>query len=186
MGKCKFQNNWLSDQKYSFWLKRKNENEAICTTCGVSFLVQKGTQSLEQHLNSAKHVKNSASSNSQQQFKVVNTSSSSSATVELFHSSDATTKAELLWTLKCVASNFSLQSCDGIVNIFKAMCREFPSITLGRQKMAYIITDALGPYFYRKLGNDAREDFFTLLFDETTNAESEKELILLIRYWSKS
>ena len=53
-----------------------------------------------------------------------------------------------------------------------------------RSKVSYLITDALGPYFKELLKKDINDSCFTLLYDETTNSESKKELQVQIKYWS--
>lgn len=98
-------------------------------------------------------------------------------------------KAEMLWVLKCVAGNYSANSCDGSVEVFKLM---FPDssipklMTLGRTKHMYVIVHALGPYFYNHLIDDMDGSYFSLQFDETTNAKDVKEFQILVNFWSKA
>ena len=61
------------------------------------------------------------------------------------------TRAELIWKMKCVQSNYSFASCEDIVPTFKAM---FPPgyspddhMSLGSTKVSYIVGEATGPYF---------------------------------------
>lgn len=59
--------------------------------------------------------------------------------------------------------------------------------TLSPKKAAYLITDALAPYFLQMLLDDLqREVPFTLQFDETTNNENKKELEIRVIYFSPS
>lgn len=52
--------------------------------------------------------------------------------------------------------------------------------------MAYLITDALGPYFKSILVDDINQsNGYTISFDETTNSKSKKELQVRIRYFSE-
>ena len=81
----------------------------------------------------------------------------------------------------------SAASCDGLGDVFRAMFG-YPAakdFSLGRTKLGYIITEALYPYFRKRLLEDIGSSFFTLLYDETTNAEGVKELNVMIRYWSE-
>lgn len=106
--------------------------------------------------------------------------------IQLYSTQDQASRAELIWALKTVSSNYSAASCDGISDIFNSM---FPGampagFSLGRTKLSYLITDALGPYFHEEMLKDAQESYFSLEFDETTNVENQKELQVAIRYWS--
>lgn len=112
--------------------------------------------------------------------------------LELVCRRDATTRAEILWVLKVVMSNYSFRSCDDTTLLFKSM---FPSsvdilhtMTLNRTKASYYATQAIGPYFYRLLTKDVVEcgSYYTLFYDETRNSENKKELQIAIRYWSNS
>lgn len=96
-------------------------------------------------------------------------------------------KAELMWTMKSVLCNMSGSSCDGLVELFKAM---FPNavpdkFSLSRSKMSYLITDALGPHFRQIVldGIQNHSTYYTFMYDETTNSESKKELQVAVRYW---
>lgn len=92
-------------------------------------------------------------------------------------------KAELLWVLKIVLSDFSAASSDDIKNIFNAM---FPGeisskFSMGRTKVKYFLTEAIGSYSYKYLLQDIRTAYYTFAYDETTNTESTKELQIKIR-----
>jgi len=108
--------------------------------------------------------------------------------LELMCRTDAATRAEIVWALKVVTSNYSFRSCD-ITSVFKVM---FPNVeviekmTMGKTKTRYFITHAIGPYFYQILIEDVTTGglYYTLLYDETCNTENKKELQIDIRYWS--
>ena len=96
---------------------------------------------------------------------------SKDSTIALYTVQDAATIAELIWTMKTGACNYSLASSKGIVDTFRAM---FPNavpsqLSLSPAKMAYIISDALGPYFRQQLLDDLQQSMYTLKYDETTN-----------------
>lgn len=106
--------------------------------------------------------------------------------IQLYSTQDQASRAELIWALKSVSSNYSAASCDGISDIFNSM---FPGampagFSRGRTKLSYLITDALVKYFHEEMLKDAQESYFGLEFDETTNVENQKELQVAIRYWS--
>jgi len=97
-------------------------------------------------------------------------------------------KAKLIWCLKSVLSNYSGSSSDGIFNIFISMFGELipKTFTLGCTKLSYLITEALGPYFKKVVVEECQGKFYALIYDETTNAESKKELQIAIRFWSNN
>lgn len=113
---------------------------------------------------------------------------SSLPTMSLWDTRNDSIKAEIIWTLKVVESHFSGRSCENIADIFRAM---FPnnivsdSFSLGKFKIAYMLTDCVGPHFRDMFLNDAKESFFSLCFDETTNEASKKELQVGVRYYSE-
>jgi hypothetical protein len=107
--------------------------------------------------------------------------------LEVFSVRDSTIKAELIWALKNVASCMSAASCDGIGNLFFTMfpsCDTAAKFSMNRTKFGYYITEALGPFFHKEMIEDlTKSRYYSLAFDETTNAESKKELQIRIRYW---
>lgn len=93
--------------------------------------------------------------------------------VTLFNPRQDSLKAELLWCLEVVASQNSFNSCQGKPELFKKM---FPGkisekFALSPKKVAYLITEALGPYFESELLNDIKNDetTYSIQFDETNN-----------------
>jgi hypothetical protein len=81
-------------------------------------------------------------------------------------------------------SNCTRASSQGITDIFNEMFSGgIPDkFSMSPTKQQYMITDGLGPYFRKKLLEDCSNSWYTLSYDETTNAESKKELQISIRY----
>lgn len=112
--------------------------------------------------------------------------------IQLVTNDDLKTKAEILWALKVCDSNFSFSSCDNLDELFQAM---FPdsavarSFKMGSSKVSYLISQGMGPFFIRQVIkdiNDAPNTMFTLHFDETTTIQGNKQLDILIRYFSNT
>ena len=61
------------------------------------------------------------------------------------------------------------------------------NFSISATKAAYLVTEALGPYFMKQLLRDLDDDdtYITLCFDETGNVKNEKELQVRAQYWSK-
>ncbi|XP_043465120.1 uncharacterized protein LOC122500314 [Leptopilina heterotoma] len=108
--------------------------------------------------------------------------------VTLFNQNETAVRAELLWCLENVITCSSVASCLGKKELFNVM---FPgcvpeTFSLSPSKAQYLITEALGPYFKNLLLNDLEfpDVLFSLLFDETSNVKSKKELQIRVRFWS--
>jgi hypothetical protein len=51
-------------------------------------------------------------------------------------------------------------------------------------KMSYVISHGLGPYFKKKMLDDVKKvDKFVLIFDEQVNNQNKKQMDMLLRYW---
>lgn len=205
MGKCSFRTDWLQKDdgkgyKVSDWCSKHSDTEFFCRVCVGTFKCdRKGFQALTQHAKSGTHLEACHFKLQPQQLHLGGVSSlpsSSSApeeipehplpTLQLYSIKDSATTAELIWILKSVVSNYSALSFDGIGDVFRAM---FPGcvphgFTLGRTKVNYVLTEALFPYFKEELYTDMEDTFYTLCYDETTNASGHKELQTTVRYWS--
>lgn len=99
-------------------------------------------------------------------------------------------RAILYWCMEIVAQRQSLESCYGKNELFRVM---FPSETsknfsLSPKKASYIITEALSPYFKNIMLDDLKHPdiLYSLIFDETSNVKSVKELQIKLRFWSTS
>lgn len=59
------------------------------------------------------------------------------------------------------------------------------NMKLSKTKASYLVTEALGPFFYNKVVNQAASsnNQFVISFDETTNAKNLKEMQVSIRYF---
>lgn len=202
MGKCKFQTSWLERDDsqghlVKVWGKRCGDSELMCIVCDKSINVSKGFQAITQHATMLKHRQNFEIKQASNQLHLVTvsppscsfpSSSSSGGTVLLYNSRDRTTAAELMWCLKCVASDFSFSSCNGLQETFTVMFGDSVSqnFSLGNNKAHYLISDALSPYFKKLQMQDMAGSYFSLLYDETTNSSGMKELQTGVRYWSNT
>ncbi|XP_063730464.1 uncharacterized protein LOC134858472 isoform X2 [Eleginops maclovinus] len=195
MGKCKFNDNWLSIGQFADWLKRvpADDSEAYCTFCKRTLkLGTLGIKALESHTKSSKHQESAnAARNSHgiAQFCSVASSTSSINNMgnirDLLGSTD-TMKAEVLWALNTVAKHQSCRSNDGIGELFQAM---FPDSTVaktfqcGRDKTSYILRFGVAEFVKKELISKVTGPF-VIMFDESLNhATKRKQLDLHVRYW---
>lgn len=191
---------------YYAWCKQISDEEVHCLICNKNIsCVKKGLEALTQHENTTVHKdstglklsstrlllkpKEGASTlavipsviSSEPQNSLATTSK-----LQLCHRREASTKAELLFAMKMVQGNISTTFADDLGCIFRAMFTTVPEgFSLGRTKLSYLITEALGPYFRKALLTDAKQSFYALLYDETTNNAGKKELQFRIRFWSQ-
>lgn len=182
------------------WCKQINQHEVFCQICNQSISCStKGIAAINQHVETKKHTDNAKVKLEPCQLHLalrppVNgsgsgiTSKCTSQSITMISSRDAATRAEIIWCLKNISSNMSANSCDDLAQVFEAM---FPNcvpngFSIGRTKMTYILTEALGPYFRNELIADAHKSWYTIIYDETTNNEGRKELQVAIRYWSET
>ena len=114
----------------------------------------------------------------------------SSGTLQCTSLKDEATKVTLIWAMKVVGSHYSYASSDNIKEILDAM---FPgkipnNFTMSSSKVSYLISEATGPYFKKIVADDVKNSGspFTLQYDETTNAQVNKQLDIKIRYWSSA
>lgn len=213
MGKCKFNEMWLerddsAGYKVRQWGRKKNDDELFCMVCQKTININKGFQAVTQHAGILKHKReietklalnqlhllpqaSSCSVSDKQCSSSLPTlsspvSSPSCSSILLYNSRDKTTAAELIWCMKCVASDYSFSSCVGLRETFQVMFGDSvpQDFSLGNNKAHYLVTDALAPYFKKLQIQEMEGSFFTLYYDETTNAAGVKELQTGVRYWS--
>ena len=74
--------------------------------------------------------------------------------------SDRVLKAEVLWVLKTVESNFSFNASEDIVEVLRLMDPDsivLKSMAIKRTKTSYLLTHGLYPYYLEKLEKRIRE-----------------------------
>ena len=99
-----------------------------------------------------------------------------------------TLRAEVLWCLETVAKHQSLNSNEGIGEIFQAM---FPdseiakTFTCGKDKTGYVIRFGLAPFFKKELVDRINKAGpFVIMFDESLNKSNKKnQLDVHVRFW---
>lgn len=209
-----FNTSWLSrvdanNDPVKIWLKMGSTSTTFkCSLCQTSDLScgNQGWKAVEQHMNIHKHKQILSQWKNNMKFTVSTQSSSSSTNpstststsipiLERSNNKDKTlsledqiTKAEILWSLNVAAKGFSYSSCDELNELFSSM---FPDsaiatkFTIQADKMSYVISHGLGPYFKKLMIEDVKKaDKFVLIFDEQTNNQNKKQLDMFLRYWS--
>ena len=143
MGKSVFSNLCLQKSLYKEWLRevKGDKPKARCTVYMKDVdILSMGDSALTSHLKGkktsntdipekviskrAKVVSKSTSSESGKHNKLnptksITASSSGSSVMEKSVTCDETLKAEILWALKTIMSNYSYKSCEGTSKLFK-------------------------------------------------------------------
>lgn len=194
MGKCKFQKEWLerkdsSGCKISVWGERRGDSGLLCVFCQNLISTVKGFYYIRQHYETDRHKKMCLEKLDGNQLHLSTNKDDEASGMRLYSVKDSAYTAELIWCLKMISGNIPTNFCQDIAHVFRAM---FPSpgavpeeLSLNPTKARYLISDALGPHFRKKILNDIGSSYFTLLFDETTNNAGAKELQTAVRYWSE-
>ena len=190
MGSIKFNSTWLlntdsSGNKIGDYVKKIDSENVLCSVCNKTITYKNtGFQAIENHSKTKTHQKSIEAVKQCSKLVIKN----NNLELGVRSKNKDVIKAEIIWTLKTVLSNYSANSCEGINSVFNVMFQNEISekFQLSRTKVSYLITEAIGPYFTEILKTEISDCYYSILFDETTNNKSEKELQLMIKYYSKS
>ena len=103
----------------------------------------------------------------------------------------ATLKAEIIWSLEVLMSNYLFKSCANKSDLFAVMFEDSQiaqSFSLGSTKRFYNITFGLAPCVKNLLLESVDEvKYYSLSFDESYNKIMKKgQMDLLIRFWDSA
>lgn len=101
---------------------------------------------------------------------------------------DEVTKAEILWSLNCVMCHTSKRSGGSTSDLFPLMFADSAvaqNFKMHKDKLSYVITYGLGPFFQQNLVDDVKlAQFYAVSFDESLNEVAQKgQMDLVVRYW---
>ena len=194
-----FQKEWLDDPEFKDWIQPVDScnTEAKCKLCSKVFtLSNMGVGALKSHMKYKKHKDAVSNRLSHRNFfgqpaavQPKHVPKVTSQSLDNFIVKEHVFKAELIWALKKITSNFSLSSCEGISNCFKVM---FPDskianeFQLGKTKCAYILHHGVAPFFEKLLLDEIKlSNFYSVSFDESMNKVTQNEQMdIVITYWN--
>lgn len=209
---CKFNESWLGETDVNghlikTWAKpcASDDKFVTCCACEKRFCISRGKFAINQHAKGSHH---------QQQynikFKQGQTRLDDHRTGSAFISPrQEATKAELLWTMRLISKNHSFESVEGLKELLLIM---FPNaewlqyFSLGPRKLSYMVTYALAPFFLESMVKDISGKskvfllsqelilsecsfflgYYSIMYDETTNFSSQKELQFRLIFWSET
>ena len=102
-----------------------------------------------------------------------------------------TIKAEIMWALEVIMSNYSYRSCASKSELFSVMFNDSDiakDFSLGKTKLSYNICYGIAPHFRGMLIDCLKEvPFYSLSFDESyNNALKKGQMDLHVRYWENT
>jgi hypothetical protein len=209
MGKCKVREEWFKRKDpngylIGLWAKKAGEHDIFCIVCETNLNIDHGFCRILQHAEKKGHISNCNTKLASKQLRLTahpknvsddnaaaalsSLNTNSSLMLTLLNNKEKAMKAELIWAMKCVLSNYSLHSNKDMQELFTSMFGSCvpEDFSISSTKMMYLFTEALGPYFRKKNIEDVINASYTLCFDETTNDSGQKELQTAVRFWSKS
>lgn len=200
-GKTHFKSSWLKsdhDCRLTEWCRASTTSvyAGYCFVCKSEVRVDnQGLRQLQQHANTTGHKDRMNDMFGESQTSLISESAPSTSTNQpskmlstCFSRSDRTVKAELLWAMKVVHSHYSFASCDDVKELFQSMFpEEAANFTMSSSKVSYLISEATGPYFHDRMISEIQQSngYFTVMYDETTNEQNNKQLEIYVRYWSE-
>lgn len=190
--------------QWSPWLKSvvNSPTVAKCTYCQqVIHLSNMGKQAITSHTNCKRHKKFINSKKSAEKLKDFLTKDNSGSTspsisnapakksdLNSFVTKDDVLSAELIWAMKLVFSHTSYNSFNDAAAIFQKMfddSSKAKSMTLGRAKMAYLVSFGLAPYFKNQLISTLKDVEYVICFDEALNKIVQRgQMDLYVRFWN--
>ena len=105
------------------------------------------------------------------------TAASAASNLGVFND-DVRTRAEILWVLKIIDSNYSFNSSECVPLLLQSM---FPdsevakNFSCSESKARYMATFGLAPYLLELLMEKVKDDCFVLLFDESLNKDVQQK-----------
>lgn len=190
--------------QWSPWLTSvvNSPTVAKCTYCQqVIHLSNMGKQAITSHTNCKRHKKFINSKKSAEKLKDFLTKDNSGSTspsisnapakksdLNSFVTKDDVLSAELIWAMKLVFSHTSYNSFNDAAAIFQKMfddSSKAKSMTLGRAKMAYLVSFGLAPYFKNQLISTLKDVEYVICFDEALNKIVQRgQMDLYVRFWN--
>lgn len=199
--------------KIQKWLREDPNStaNAICIACKATFNVEhSGIAAVRKHAGGAKHIAltndNQTTLNYLQECpktstiisaidapsEIIPTSQNSieipAARLSSYMLSEGAMRAEIMWAIDRVMQHLSLRDGEEASSLFPLM---FPDSEIAskfqmkKDKLAYIATYGIGPYFQNRLSREvALCPFFCVSFDESLNKVAQKgQMDLIVRYW---
>lgn len=160
--------------------KSSTDDKAVCKLCNKEISVkQNGIKALKSHSKSNAHQRSieatSGSSSLKDFFKFEKRPESISA---------RTADAEIIWCLHVVENNYSFLSNNHVRETFSTMFNDktAANMKLKEAKIAYLVKDAIFPYFKKELVHTLKSSTFSVQIDEANKLRNH--LGIVVRYFT--
>lgn len=162
MGKCQVRSSWFDEKDHNGyfireWARKHSDHELFCSVCVKKFSIVKGFDHVIQHSAGKKHteacrqvlspnqlrLQNARPNNVHQEEGSANSNvsqagSTSGSVLKIYDVKRKATENELLWIMKCISSNFSQSSVQGLDQLFSQMFNNAAeNFTLSTTKFRY-------------------------------------------------
>ena len=152
----------------------EGSDKAYCKLCRRSVLAKR--DSLVQHSNSTAH-----------KSRTPNASASKPLTNFFQRDNKKSTQRIELILATHTACHTAIRTIDHLGEILASNGKksDFSDLKLHRTKCTRLITEVIAPAFKETMVEDIADKKFSLIIDETTDISSEKELAIIIRFYSE-
>lgn len=168
----KYCKEWEKDPELKLWVQSSlDQTKAFCRFCKCDIRAHKGD--LLSHSKTDKHRKNAAPF-STARCKSLFDLGAKSITVD---------RSVKVLELK-LASHIACHSSTSTIDHLGEIVKESKNISLHRTKCSALIKSAISPPIHDELINDLKKSRFSLIIDESTDVGQEKQLCIVVRYYS--
>lgn len=177
--KAKWSDKWLEEQDANGdiikkWCSQFSESIAKCEYCDRTFCVKSGITNIYSHTKSQKH--KSESSKRKKNTRITSFFEKKGTDKTEDKVLDKAKVAEIRVTARVVQQNHSFESYSDFVSFLDVLVPDskIPAdMSLGPDKLAYLIREALCPYLKQAvLGDISKSEFYTLQVDESNKQKS--------------
>lgn len=182
----KWKGSYDSGRKYSkaweskfIWVTKASDGsqDAFCKLCHVS--IKPKQANLTKHEKTDKHVQRVKLCNSTKPLQVVRVPKPKVA------DEIKIAEVELAVTMACHSALLTMDHLGEVI-ARNAKGSQLEKIRLHRTKCTQILTSVVSPALKEKLIADVRGKKFSLIVDETTDVATEKQLCVMVRYYSEA
>lgn len=171
----KYNHNWDKDQNLKSWVQRVpgDDTKAACRFCKC--VIRAHYNDLCNHAGTSKHKRNAIPGSGMRTLFEVGV---------INQTEDNSVKMAELRLCAHIACHSSIVTIDHLGELIKNISQQ--DISVHRTKCSAIIKNVLCPSMKEALINDLKEEKYSLVIDESTDVGSEKQLCVMVRYYSKS
>ena len=176
-----FRNEWLHHRSFKSWLKppAQGSNKPSCSMCKTTVPCAKS--GLERHAKCAMHVRNVSAVNAQMPIKQI---------LQTGINYSADTESRICAFI--AEHNLPFSISNSLLQLTKAVCpkdtrekSELETLKMSSTKCTNVIRQGLGFYFSKKLVDKLKHTKFSVIPDETTDVNIDKQLAVCTMHYDE-